>query len=214
LQTMAEFYKVKKKYVLRAGIALGIMLIGISLVINGLRVNDYKITIAKIRNQKDEYFKESENSPIPDQENFRGLLYYDTEPRYKVTAKLHYIDTLSLIRVLRNDGKLTQYRRFAHATFTLDNVPHTVVLLKLLNEEDGNLFLPFTDMTNGKETYRAGRYLDIHWKKQQKTIDIDFNLAYNPYCVYNYKYSCPIPPRENFIKAFIHAGEKMALEQE
>jgi len=194
---------------------MGIVLIAISLVINGLRVNDYKITIAKIRNQKDEYFKDSENSPIPDRENFRGLLYFDTEPRYKVLAKLHYIDTLSLIRVLRNDGKLTQYRRFAHATFVLEGLPYTVVLLKLLNEEkEGKLFLPFTDMTNGKETYRAGRYLDINWKKGLKAVDIDFNLAYNPYCVYNYKYSCPIPPRENFIKAFIYAGEKMAPEQE
>lgn len=212
---MAEFYKVKKKYVLRAGVAMGIVLIGISLVINGLRVNDYKITIAKIRNQKDEYFKESETSPITDKEQFRGLLYFDTEPKYKVSAKLQYIDTLSHIRVLRNDGKLTQYNRFAYATFLLNEVQYTVVLLKLLNEEEGgNLFLPFTDMTNGKETYRAGRYLDIQWKKGQKVIDIDFNLAYNPYCVYNYKYSCPIPPRENFIQAFIQAGEKMAPEQE
>jgi uncharacterized protein (DUF1684 family) len=211
---MAEFYKIKKKYVLRASIAMGIVLIAISIIINALRVNEYEITIAKIRNQKDEYFKDSETSPITDQENFRGLLYFDTEPKYKVSAKLQYIDTVSLIRVLRNDGKLTQYSRFATATFTLDNISHTVVLLKLLNEEDGNLFLPFTDMTNGKETYRAGRYLDINWKKGQKALDIDFNLAYNPYCVYNYKYSCPIPPRENFIKAFIKAGEKMAPEQE
>jgi len=193
---------------------MGIVLIAISLIINGLRINDYKIIIAKIRSQKDEYFKESPHSPITDQESFRGLLYYETKPKYKVIAKLKYIDTLSLIRVLRNDGKLTQYSRFAHATFLLDNEEHTVVLLKLLNEEEGSLFLPFTDMTNGKETYRAGRYLDINWKEGQKTIDIDFNLAYNPYCVYNYKYSCPIPPRENFIKAFIKAGEKMIPDKE
>lgn len=193
---------------------MGVVLIAISLVINALRVNEYKITISKIRNQKNEYFKESENSPIPNREIFRGLLYFDTEPKYKVSAKLQYIDTMSLIRVLRNDGKLTQYRRFAYATFTLDHNPYTVVLLKLLNEEGGKLFLPFTDMSNGKETYRAGRYIDMHWRKGQKTIDIDFNLAYNPYCVYNYKYSCPIPPRENFIKAFIQAGEKIAPEQQ
>ncbi|MDB5274858.1 MAG: hypothetical protein JWO58_3225 [Chitinophagaceae bacterium] len=211
---MAQFYKVKKKYVQRAGIAMGIVLIGISLVINGLRVNDYKITITKMRNQKDEYFKESENSPITDQEIFRGLLYYDIQPKYKVTAKLKFIDSLSIIKVLRNDGKLTEYSRFAVASFLMDTIEHTVILLKLLNEEEGKLFLPFTDMTNGRQTYRAGRYLDINWKKGQKTTDIDFNLAYNPYCVYNYKYSCPIPPRENFIKAFIEAGEKMIPEQE
>ncbi len=193
---------------------MGIVLIMISLVINALRVNKYEIMMVKIRHQKDEYFKDSETSPITNQENFRGLLYFDTDSKYKVSAKLQYIDTLSLIRVLRNDGKLTQYSRFAHATFVIDDMSHTVVLLKLLNEEENNLFLPFTDMTNGKETYRAGRYLDIKWEKGKKNIDIDFNLAYNPYCVYNYKYSCPIPPRENFIKAFIRAGEKMAPEQE
>jgi uncharacterized protein (DUF1684 family) len=193
---------------------MGVVLVAISLVINALRVNEYGISIAKIRSQKDEYFKESETSPINDKENFRGLMYFDTDPKYKVSASLQYIDTLSLIRVLRNDGKLTPYRRFASATFSIENTSHTVVLLKLPNEEEGSLFLPFTDMTNGKETYRAGRYLDVNWKKGQKTIDIDFNLAYNPYCVYNYKYSCPIPPRENFIKAFIRAGEKMAPELE
>jgi uncharacterized protein (DUF1684 family) len=207
---MAEFYKVKKKYVLRAGVIMGLVLIIISLVMNGLRINEYKISIANIRSQKDDYFMESENSPITNKEYFRGLNYFDAEPKFKVTANLDYIDTTSVLRVLSNDGKLTQYRRFAYATFTLDEVLHTVVLLKLLNdEEETTLFLPFTDMTNGKQTYRAGRYLDLHWKKGQKLIDIDFNLAYNPYCVYNYKYSCPIPPRENFIKADINAGEKM-----
>jgi uncharacterized protein (DUF1684 family) len=32
---------------------------------------------------------------------------------------------------------------------------------------------------------------------ERKTIAVDFNLAYNPYCAYNYKYSCPLVPLEN-----------------
>jgi uncharacterized protein (DUF1684 family) len=213
---MVQFYKVKKKYVLRAGIIMAITLIVISLVINGLRINDYDITISKIRNEKDVYFKESEGSPITEKEKFRGLDYFAITPKYKVIGKLSIVDTLSVLKVLRNDGKLTQYKRFARVSFLLDNIEHSVVLLKQLDQSEGDasLFMPFTDLSNGKETYQTGRYIDLHYKDGQKTIEVDFNLAYNPYCAYNYKYSCPIPPRENFIQANILAGEKNFLQKE
>ncbi len=195
---------------------MGFTLIVISLVMNGLRINDYAINIAKIRKEKDVYFKESDESPIVNKVMFRGLDYFDVRQKYKVVAQLTFIDSLSVLRVLRNDGKVTPYQRFARATFSLDHVEHSVVLLKLLDQEEGDasLFLPFTDLTNGGETYKGGRYIDLHWKEGQKKIDIDFNLAYNPYCVYNYKYSCPIPPRENFIQAKILGGEKKFLQEE
>jgi uncharacterized protein len=213
---MVQFYKVKKKYVLRAGIFMGLTLMVISLVMNSLRVNDYAIQVAKIRKEKDVYLKESEDSPIGNQDAFRGLNYFDPHQKYKVTARLRIIDSLSIIKVLRNDGKLTEYKRFAQAKFTLDQVDYTVVLLKSLDQadEDASLFLPFTDLSNGKETYHGGRYIDLHWVAGKKTIEIDFNLAYNPYCVYSYKYSCPIPPRENFIQTSILAGEKNFLQEE
>lgn len=195
---------------------MGFTLIVISLVMNSLRINDYEINIAKIRKEKDVYFKESEESPIANQAAFRGLNYFEIRQKYKVVAQLSFIDSVSIIRVLRNDGKVTPYQRFARATFVLDNVTHRVVLLKLLDQEEGDasLFLPFTDLSNGEETYKGGRYIDINWKEGQKKIDIDFNVAYNPYCVYNYKYSCPIPPRENFIQAKILGGEKKFLQEE
>jgi hypothetical protein len=40
------------------------------------------------------------------------------------------------------------------------------------------------------------------------TVAIDFNTAYNPYCAYNYKYSCPIVPLENVLDIEINAGVK------
>jgi len=195
---------------------MGFTLIVISVVINSLRINDYNINITKIRNEKDVYFKESEDSPITNKELFRGLDYFEIAAKYKVNARLALIDTLSIVKVLRNDGKLTKYKRFANASFKLDNLEHSIVLLKLLDEseEDGSLFLPFTDLTNGKETYKSGRYIDLHYKEGQNTMEIDFNLSYNPYCVYNYKYSCPIPPRENFIQTPILAGEKKFFQEE
>ena len=69
------------------------------------------------------------------------------------------------------------------------------------------LFIPFTDATNGETSYGGGRYLDLRIPTG-KTITLNFNKSYNPYCAYNGKYSCPIPPSENDISVAILAGVK------
>lgn len=71
-----------------------------------------------------------------------------------------------------------------------------------------SLFLPFNDLTNGVTTYGGGRYIDLTIPKED-VICIDFNKAYNPYCAYNYKYSCPIPPEQNNLDVEINAGVKL-----
>ena len=70
------------------------------------------------------------------------------------------------------------------------------------------MFLPFTDLTNGEETYEGGRYIELEIPDKNYIV-IDFNKAYNPYCAYNYIYSCPIPPEENDLKIEIKAGVKL-----
>ena len=72
----------------------------------------------------------------------------------------------------------------------------------------GTLFLAFADVTSARETYGAGRYLDIKKIPGATSIELDFNKAYNPYCAYNENYTCPLPPKENFLKVAILAGEK------
>ena len=67
--------------------------------------------------------------------------------------------------------------------------------------------LPFTDLTNGNETYSGGRYIDLEIP-EGNTIRIDFNKSYNPYCAYTEGYSCPIPPAENNLGYTITAGVK------
>jgi uncharacterized protein (DUF1684 family) len=74
-----------------------------------------------------------------------------------------------------------------------------------------HLFIPFNDLTNGKETYGGGRFLDVY-ENGGKVLIIDFNLAYNPYCAYNHKYSCPVPPESNYLNLKIKAGEKIFHE--
>ncbi|MCB0475507.1 MAG: DUF1684 domain-containing protein, partial [Flavobacteriaceae bacterium] len=74
-------------------------------------------------------------------------------------------------------------------------------------EYENHIFIPFTDLSSGNESYGGGRYIDLEIPRGD-TLVIDFNKAYNPYCAYNHKYSCPIPPRENSLPVAIHAGVK------
>ena len=105
------------------------------------------------------------------------------------------------------------------AKFLLNGKNHELEIYQnseLILEEgyEDYLFLPFTDMTNGTETYGGGRYLDLRIPEGD-TIVLNFNKAYNPYCVYNKKYSCPLVPRQNYLKTRVEAGvkvfEKLAL---
>ena len=74
--------------------------------------------------------------------------------------------------------------------------------------EYGNyLFIPFKDRTNTITTYGSGRYIDIDIPEESIVI-IDFNEAYNPYCAYYDRWSCPLVPFENHLDIHIYAGEK------
>lgn len=71
------------------------------------------------------------------------------------------------------------------------------------------LFVPFTDLTTGDESYGSGRYLEFYMADiQNNKLMLDFNKAYNPYCAYSPGYKCPVPPRENSLTVAIKAGEK------
>jgi hypothetical protein len=75
-----------------------------------------------------------------------------------------------------------------------------------------NLFIPFKDLTNGKETYEGGRYIDAAILPGYRMV-LDFNMTYSPSCAYNDKFTCAIPPKENFLEIRIRAGEKNHREE-
>lgn len=169
---------------------------------------DYFEQIADYRQEKDLSFKMNGDSPMENKENFDGLSYFFPDLKYKVKAKLKPIKDSAQITIMRSDGGTATYIKFAWAIFELNKREHKVVLLKnLANESNNHWFLPFSDQTAGRDTYAGGRYLDVKITDQE-IVTLDFNLAYNPFCVYNYRYSCPLPPKENFIDTEIKAGEK------
>ena len=104
------------------------------------------------------------------------------------------------------------YRRYGYLEFTFEDQLYRLtvyqnVASKRKTTYEGDLFIPFRDATSSNETYGGGRYLDLKIPSSSNVI-IDFNLAYNPYCAYSPRYSCPIPPEENTLPIPIRAGEK------
>ncbi len=108
--------------------------------------------------------------------------------------------------------RLPKYIKYGELEFVLEgktfklNLYQNIDLIKKEGYAD-YLFLPFSDLTCGKESYIGGRYIDLRIPKG-KTITIDFNKAYNPYCAYNHQFSCPIVPLENDLAIEVLAGVK------
>jgi uncharacterized protein len=177
-------------------------------------VSDYTSEIQNHRKAKDIEFLSENNSPIPDDEksSFSGLKYYSPDPGFKVTAVLEKFDNPFHFRMKTTTDRLPEYALFGKITFMMLgkefqlNVYQNIELLKKPGYEN-YLFIPFNDSTNGHETYGGGRFMDAEIPESD-TLTIDFNKAYNPYCAYNHKYSCPIPPEANTLSIKIEAGEK------
>ena len=80
--------------------------------------------------------------------------------------------------------------------------------LSMVNRDANRLFVPFSDLTSGTETYPAGRYMELDPTPTGIYV-VDFNIAYHPYCYYSPEFDCPFPPKENKLAMPIRAGEKM-----
>lgn len=164
------------------------------------------------REQKDLFMRNSKESPFFENvNNFKGLDYYPANAKYKVTADLTPIKNKQVVLLTTNDGKEERYLEYAHADFDLGGFHNKLLILEMIDMGPfkGKLFLAFGDETSAVETYGAGRYLDVAKAPGSNTIALDFNQAYNPYCAYTSKFSCPLPPRDNLLNVAIKAGEKI-----
>lgn len=159
------------------------------------------------RREKDAFFGQDHHSPLTHEHrhSFKGLSYYPENPDLVVIGELEPPAEQGEVTMETSTGDSKVYERAGVVRFAVDGEPAEVTLYRPKGEE--SLFLPFRDATSGQETYGAGRYIDLG-PAHHGHVAVDFNYAYNPSCAYNPEYSCPLPPRENWLKVPIRAGEK------
>ena len=167
---------------------------------------EYAEYVEKERDEQTRFLKYSEESPfVMNDVEFKPLKYYPANLDFKVKGRFEKIETPQIRTLGTNDGKQEQYMEYGYANFELAGKQNKLLILE--NVTESKLFLAFGDETSAIETYGAGRYLDVE-HSGAKTITLDFNLAYNPYCAYVDNFSCPLPPKENLLEVAIAAGEK------
>jgi uncharacterized protein (DUF1684 family) len=175
---------------------------------------DYASAVAEFRADKDEFFKTNAGSPIPPEERdaFAGLPYFPVNEGLVFDGlglEPYDGDEPTSFQIPTSDDRLRPARRAGTFTFDVDGEPRRLTAYELEGAHgDGSVFVPFLDATSGRETYGAGRYLDLE-PDDDGTYTIDFNLAYHPSCVYSPRFSCPLTPAENRLPIRIEAGERL-----
>ncbi|MCC9042426.1 DUF1684 domain-containing protein [Myroides sp. M-43] len=159
-------------------------------------------------------FSDMESSPLPKDaiKKFKGLDFFPISNDFVIQGKLERTPNEKPFEMPTTTARRPTYIKYGVITFSLKDKEYKVDVFQDLTVREkeeyvNHLFLPFTDLTSGVTSYGGGRYLDLQIPDGD-SITINFNLAYNPYCVYNPKFSCPIPPEQNFIDAEINAGVK------
>jgi uncharacterized protein len=148
------------------------------------------------------------------------LRFFPVDPSLRVTARFERIEDASWFAMPTSGKEKSTFRIYGILHFKLQDSSLRLPVyqskdLLLVPELADYLFLPFTDNTNGEESYENGRYIDLKTRDVEAgSYELDFNKAYNPYCAYiSNTYSCPIPPKENALQLAIRAGEmKFAKE--
>lgn len=147
-----------------------------------------------------------------DRETFAALDYYEIDTSFIVEARFIRTPDEQPFLMKTTTARLPEYVKYGEAHFEIDGKAFKLALFQSTSHEseegyEDYLFLPFTDLTSGDGSYGGGRFIDC-WIPEGETIVIDFNRSYNPYCAYNPRYSCPIPPKENDLQIRIEAGVK------
>ncbi len=159
-------------------------------------------------------YKDASQSPLKDKDRkqFEGLDFFKFDSLYVVEASFKRTPNEKPFKMKTTTSRRPIYVKYGELSFNLKGESFTLNIYQnqeLITKEgyEDYLFLPFLDETNGLESYGGGRYVDARIPVGE-TMIINFNQAYNPYCAYNDKYSCPLVPRKNYLKTRIEAGVK------
>ncbi|ELY55130.1 DUF1684 domain-containing protein [Natronolimnohabitans innermongolicus] len=172
------------------------------------------------RAEKDEFFADHPQSPIPPEERdeFDGLEYFEPDFDYRVHATATVHDDPEVVLMDTTAGREMRYLRVAILEFDLEREDedledgtYELAAYQLESPNEEPLFVPFRDKTTGQQSYEGGRYMELAPDRDLADGDelvVDFNLAYTPFCAYSETFDCPLPPEENWLEVAIPAGER------
>ena len=172
---------------------------------------DYPATIAAQRAAKDAAFKSAPGEPVPADKMAAlvPLAYFPIDEMYAVPASLVPAPERTRLQVPTSTGKIRDIERIGTLKFMVRGQKMSLTAFHELDQPQiTRLFVPFSDLTTGTETYSAGRYMELDPTPTGIYV-VDFNVAYHPYCYYNAEYDCPYPPKENRLEMPIRAGERL-----
>lgn len=185
-----------------------------------IETSNYNDEIEKYRKGKNIKLMYTESSPLDEslKKSFNGLNYFPANEVYKIEATLIADDQPEDIVMKTSTDRAPMYVRYGELNFVINGKEYKLAAFQNkkmldLSTDTTRLFIPFRDGTSGKETYGGGRYVDCQIPENGNIVILDFNMAYNPYCAYNPKFSCVIPPDENRLNIKIEAGEKVFGEK-
>ena len=177
-----------------------------------MSLSDWEANLERTRKTKDAFFAQTWQSPLPPQDRaqFKGLQYYPPDSSCRFELELHEHVEQQVVRMAYTKGNEQDFLRWDEFSFKIAGKEQILQAYKRSREEE-MLFVPFKDATSGKETYGAGRYLDLEPgrdRTQEGKWILDFNQAYSLWCAYSEAYTCPFVPVENWLEVSIYAGEK------
>jgi hypothetical protein len=185
-------------------------------VLSAATTDAYVEEITAYQQKMNTEFKNESTSPLSKEDLacFEHLEFYTINQKFCVKATINKNDKPKEFGMKTTTNRLPIYIRYGDIKFEFDNQWFSIPIYKNIElskkeEYKDHLFMLFTDLTSGKDSYAGGRYLDLRIPENQSNeIIIDFNKAYNPYCAYNSKYSCPIPSESDHLNIDIKAGVK------
>lgn len=166
--------------------------------------------VKEFRKEKNRAFIEETWSPlvIDDRMSFKGLSYFPISATWYVKARFVPAEHVDTVLMSTSKDELRPAIRPGKFVFTIAGKEQTLWAFQLIEPTaSSEYFVPFKDVTNGAESYELGRYVEVPMPIKGVSM-IDFNMAYNPFCAYNYDYSCPLVPYYNTLSVPVTAGEK------
>lgn len=159
-------------------------------------------------------FADTADSPLDeaDLQNFKALDFYAPDSNYRVNATMILVKDSKAFPMKTSTDRAPMYRVYGYLHFKINGKACRLAAYQRIEFSTSDdyadyLFVPFLDQTNDKETYYGGRYMDIQISPSGN-YSLDFNMAYNPYCAYSDRWSCPLVPEENTLNCKIEAGVK------